>query len=192
MSSQYVIQQAPFIVGTASLDCPGARALVIHGRYVAYVKSQMRKHEMNWQSVSKFLNIIAFLAGILLGVANAYPPTPLSEWPFIAIFMAIGILMFPFIINSVLEFHLSIRSPITLENPRLDRCFFSISRPLDILLFVAHLTFWQGLGVFLTFWICWPHNLIFGVSMMSMYYSITYAIQMALANAESESEENTQ
>ena len=142
--------------------------------------SKVSQRQMNWLSISKFLNVFAFCAGIAMGIANSYPPVPLPDWRLLATFMTIGLLVFPFMIIAVIRFHAFIKSGIEVEPPRLDRCFISLSRPLDTLLFAAHLAFWQGLGVFLTGWICWPHNFLLGVSMILGYYSILFGIRLTL------------
>jgi hypothetical protein len=125
-----------------------------------------------------------------MGILNAYPPVPLPDWRLIAAFMAIGLLVFPFMIFTIMRFHAAIGTDLEFEQPRLDRCFFKLSRPLDTLFLAAHLAFWQGLGVLLTFWFCWPHNLILGVSIMVGYYSCMSGIRMTLANHKARPNQN--
>jgi len=136
---------------------------------------------MNWLSISNYLNLFAFCVGIAAGVVNGDPPGQLLDWRLIAILAAIGIPTFPFMILAVLRLHVLIKSRIQLIPPRRDRCFISLSRPLDSLLFAAHLSFWQGLGLLTTFWMCWPHNFILGIAMVLGYYSIIAGIRLTLA-----------
>ena len=139
---------------------------------------------MNWHSVSNFLNAFALFAGVGLGVINGNPPISLPDWRFLAAFMIFGLLIFPFIIYAVMRLHVLIRSGVQLVEPRRDRCFISATQPLDTLLFAAHLSFWQGLGVLVTFWIAWPHNLLLGGAMILGYYSILSGIRLSLTLAD--------
>ena len=140
---------------------------------------------MNWLSISKYPNAFAFSAGIAIGFGNWDPPIQLPAWRFLALFMATGVLIFPFMIYALLRLHVLIKSGIELIPLQRDRCFISTSRPLDTLLFAAHFSFWQGLGVLVTFWLCWPHNLILGMAMMFGYYSILAGIRLTLSYAAS-------
>lgn len=117
-----------------------------------------------------------------MGWLNLNPPVPLLDWRLLAIFAGVGLLLFPFMTLALMWFHAAIGTGLEFERPRLDRCFFRLSRPLDTMLLAAGLVFWQGLGVLLTFWICWPHNFILGVAMILGYYSITFGIRMTLAS----------
>lgn len=148
------------------------------------------RSQVNWHATSNRLFTVGFCAGIALGFLSGYPPVPLPDWRFLAASMTVGLLVFPLMIFAIMRFHVAIGTGIKLEPPRLDRFFFHLSRPLDTFFFAAHLAFWQGLGVLLTSWVCWPHNFILGVSMIVGYYSVLCGIRMTLASCKTRSNQH--
>ncbi len=105
--------------------------------------------------------------------------------------MGIALVVFPFVIVALVQLHQSIGTQFELTPPRRDRCFFSLSRPLDLLLVLSHVCFWTGIGLVATCWAFWPHNLVHGVVMLLAYLSITAGIKATLAMAPQKSNRST-
>lgn len=87
-------------------------------------------------------------------------------------FKAIGLIIDTHAMHMIVRVLAFIGTDSTLEAPRLDGFLFSLSRPRNILLFIASLRFWIGLGGFLMFGASRPFNVRLSDSMMNDFYFI--------------------
>lgn len=145
---------------------------------------QDERSGVDWVALSRGFFAIAFCVGVAMGIVNSqirwFQPLP---WRIVSLFMAVGLLLFPLMILALFRFHSWIGTGLQLEEPRLDRNFFSLMRPLDLMMFAARAAMWQGLGLVTMFWISWPENLVIGLGMILGCFSMWCGIRLVLATS---------